>query len=382
MTGRRFHRPLRRPAARSRSRRSSSGTWTWPPASRRSPRRSCCGSAATCTARTGMKHLVLAGGVALNCVANGRLLREGPFDDIWIQPAAGDAGGALGAALFVWHQLLDKPRRSAGPGHRSRGASSARGSRTGGGRPVPRAGRAARHERFDDEAELVEHVAAAAGRRQGGRLVPGPDGVRPAGPGRAQHPRRPALADDAGDDEPEDQVPRELPPVRPVRAAGAMPASGSTSSPGQESPYMLLVAPVREEQPRRRSTADAAADDASTTPTCASGSTSCGRRSRRSRTSTTARGSRRSTSDRNPRSRTACCEAFERPDRLPGARQHELQRPRRADRLHARGRLPLLPGHRHGRPGAWRTASSTRSKQRERVDAATREKYLAQFQLD
>jgi len=62
---------------------------------------------------TGMRHLVLAGGVALNCVANGRLLREGPFADIWIQPAAGDAGGALGAALFTWHQLLDKPRRPA-----------------------------------------------------------------------------------------------------------------------------------------------------------------------------------------------------------------------------------------------------------------------------
>jgi len=59
---------------------------------------------------TKMKNLVLAGGVALNCVANGRLLREGPFEKIWIQPAAGDAGGALGAALFVWHQLLGKPR--------------------------------------------------------------------------------------------------------------------------------------------------------------------------------------------------------------------------------------------------------------------------------
>jgi len=57
--------------------------------------------------RTGMKNLVLAGGVALNCVANGRILREGPFDNIWIQPAAGDAGGALGAALLVWYQLLD-----------------------------------------------------------------------------------------------------------------------------------------------------------------------------------------------------------------------------------------------------------------------------------
>lgn len=59
---------------------------------------------------TGMTNLVMAGGVALNCVANGRLLRETPFEQIWIQPAAGDAGGALGVATFVWHQLLDKPR--------------------------------------------------------------------------------------------------------------------------------------------------------------------------------------------------------------------------------------------------------------------------------
>ncbi|MBN1472199.1 MAG: carbamoyltransferase [Syntrophaceae bacterium] len=62
--------------------------------------------------KTGMKNLVLAGGVALNCVGNGRILREGSFDNIWIQPAAGDAGGALGAALFVHHQLLDNPRQS------------------------------------------------------------------------------------------------------------------------------------------------------------------------------------------------------------------------------------------------------------------------------
>ncbi|MCH8010899.1 MAG: carbamoyltransferase [Candidatus Marinimicrobia bacterium] len=61
---------------------------------------------------TGEKYLCLAGGVALNCVANGKLLREGPFDDIWIQPAAGDAGGALGAALFTWYQYLDNPRNA------------------------------------------------------------------------------------------------------------------------------------------------------------------------------------------------------------------------------------------------------------------------------
>lgn len=60
---------------------------------------------------TGQKNLCLAGGVALNCVANGRILREGPFEKIWIQPAAGDAGGALGAALFVWHQYLGNDRK-------------------------------------------------------------------------------------------------------------------------------------------------------------------------------------------------------------------------------------------------------------------------------
>src|SRR5205809_4194841 len=64
--------------------------------------------------RTGQNNLVLAGGVALNAVANGRLLREGPFEELWIQPAAGDAGGALGAALFVWHQVLERPRRHGG----------------------------------------------------------------------------------------------------------------------------------------------------------------------------------------------------------------------------------------------------------------------------
>ena len=63
---------------------------------------------------TEAKHLVMAGGVALNCVANGRLLREGPFEDIWVQPAAGDAGGALGAALLAWHHTMGAPRATDG----------------------------------------------------------------------------------------------------------------------------------------------------------------------------------------------------------------------------------------------------------------------------
>lgn len=60
--------------------------------------------------KTGMKNLCLAGGVALNCVANGKILKESIFDNIWIQPAAGDAGGAIGAALTIWHHYYEKPR--------------------------------------------------------------------------------------------------------------------------------------------------------------------------------------------------------------------------------------------------------------------------------
>ena len=64
---------------------------------------------------TGETDLVMAGGVALNCVANGRIAREGPFERIWIQPAAGDAGSALGAALWAWHDVLGEARTAPSP---------------------------------------------------------------------------------------------------------------------------------------------------------------------------------------------------------------------------------------------------------------------------
>jgi len=108
-------------------------------------------------ARTGCRKLVLAGGVALNCVGNGRILRESPFDDIWIQPAAGDAGGALGAALFVWYQLLDNPRRPAG-------GDMQRGSLLGPSFDADHTTQFldsvhARYRRFDRESDLIETVA-------------------------------------------------------------------------------------------------------------------------------------------------------------------------------------------------------------------------------
>ncbi len=78
--------------------------------------------ARTMQRETGNDYLCLAGGVALNCVANGRIQREGPFKDLWIQPAAGDAGGALGAALSVWHEYLNKDRHLDGQLDGMRGA--------------------------------------------------------------------------------------------------------------------------------------------------------------------------------------------------------------------------------------------------------------------
>ncbi|MCB1190819.1 MAG: carbamoyltransferase [Leptospiraceae bacterium] len=71
---------------------------------------------------TGMKYLCMSGGVALNCVANGKLLREGPFEDIWIQPASGDAGSSLGAALIVHHHILNNPRKGTNFGKMINGA--------------------------------------------------------------------------------------------------------------------------------------------------------------------------------------------------------------------------------------------------------------------
>ena len=106
--------------------------------------------------QTGLKNLCLAGGVALNCVANGRVLREGPFDHIWIQPAAGDAGGALGVAMFIWYQLLEHPRRA-------EARDAQRGSLLGPAYSDAQARECldrvgARYQRYEDERVLLERV--------------------------------------------------------------------------------------------------------------------------------------------------------------------------------------------------------------------------------
>ena len=102
--------------------------------------------ARTVHAELGSDYLCLAGGVALNCVANGRVLREGPFKDIWIQPAAGDAGGALGAALVAWHHYHGEPRSV-------NGHDSMRGSYLG-----PRYGDAEIEAQLDKQGAVYERL--------------------------------------------------------------------------------------------------------------------------------------------------------------------------------------------------------------------------------
>ncbi len=198
-------------------------------------------------ARTGLKHLVLAGGVALNCVANGRLLREGDFDDIWIQPAAGDAGGALGAALFIWHQLLEHPRQSGstdaqqgsflGPAFTTEQVS----------RFLTEAAPEASAQRYDDESELLETVAAllADGKIVGwfqGRMEFGPRalGARSI----LGDPRSPAMQATMNL---KIKFRESFRPFAPVVLQERAP-EWFDLRPGQESPYMLLVAPVLAER--------------------------------------------------------------------------------------------------------------------------------------
>ena len=169
--------------------------------------------------KTGMKNLCLAGGVALNCVANGRILREGPFENIWIQPAAGDAGGALGTALFVWHQLLDKPRTAVDNDAQQGSMLGPRFSegeiRTFLGRQrgkIPLLGRRGR---------IVRPRGRFGGRGEGRGLGARPDGIRTESLGWSEHIGRRPQSADAGFDEPQDQVPRVIPPLCSGGAAGA-----------------------------------------------------------------------------------------------------------------------------------------------------------------
>ena len=195
-------------------------------------------------ATTGAKHLCLAGGVALNCVANGRILREGPFESLWIQPAAGDAGGSLGAALYTWHQILGNPRVVTGQ-------DSQRGSLLG-----PEFSDAqtrafldqtgATYEFIEDESRLCREVAAILAREE---VVGWMQGRMEVGP-RALGSR--SILGDARSASLQSvmnlktKYRESFRPFAPAVLRDHVQKYFETE-PGLDSPYMLLVSQVREE---------------------------------------------------------------------------------------------------------------------------------------
>jgi carbamoyltransferase len=196
--------------------------------------------------RTGLRNLVLAGGVALNCVANGRILRDGVFDRLWIQPAAGDAGGALGAALFVWHQLLGNERRADGVHDAQQG--SLLGPRFS--REAVRAfldGAGAVYRLVESEDALLDLVAGhiAEGKVVGhlsGRMEFGPRALGSRSIlGDARSPRMQSIMNL------KIKFRESFRPFAPSVLAERA-AEWFSLEDGQESPYMLLVAGVRPEK--------------------------------------------------------------------------------------------------------------------------------------
>ena len=194
--------------------------------------------------RTGRpKNLVMAGGVALNCVANGRLLREGPFEHIWIQPASGDAGGALGASLFAWHQILGKPRQVARPDAQKASLLGPHYSDAEIRRFLDRVG--ARYHHYEDEAELLERTATAMA---DGQIVGWFHGRTEYGP-RAlgarsilADPRDPRMQSDLNL---KIKFRESFRPFAPCVLREHV-HEWFQMRPGEDSPYMLQVAPVLE----------------------------------------------------------------------------------------------------------------------------------------
>ena len=192
-------------------------------------------------ATTGMKNLCLAGGVALNCVGNGRLLREGPFEQIWIQPAAGDAGGALGIALFIWHQLLGNPR-TANPADSQKG--SLLGPRFTQGQIIEVLDRKkAVYHVYADEAVLCDRVADLLAE---GKVVGWAQGRMEFGP-RALGSR--SILGDARSTSMQSTMNLKIKFRESFRPFAPTVLAEKASEyfdmhDGAESPYMLLVAPV------------------------------------------------------------------------------------------------------------------------------------------
>ena len=198
---------------------------------------------------SGQKNLCLAGGVALNCVGNGKIVREGIFDRVWIQPAAGDAGGALGIALYIWHRYLGQPR------HADNVKDSQKGSLLG-----PSFTATAIRDFLDkndykytqlDEAELIRTVARLIA---DGKVIGWFDGKMEFGP-RALGSR--SIIGDARSPKMQSVMNLKIKFRESFRPFAPTVLRDSVSDYFEldcDSPYMLLVAPVRQERRLKMST--------------------------------------------------------------------------------------------------------------------------------
>lgn len=190
---------------------------------------------------TGMENLCMAGGVALNCVANGIVEREGPFKNIWLQPAAGDAGGSLGGALFAWYQLMDNPRRPQMPDSQKGSYIGPSYSNDSIGQYLASVNAVSRQ--YQDEAELCRTIAELL---DSGKVVGLFQGRMEFGP-RALGGR--SIIGDPRDEAMQSKMNLKIKfreSFRPFAPSVLAERASDYFDLDTESPYMLLVAPVRE----------------------------------------------------------------------------------------------------------------------------------------
>ena len=193
------------------------------------------GLAQSAHAITGAKKLCLAGGVALNCVANARILNDGPFDEIFVQPSAGDAGGAIGAAAYVAHAIHNDPRHPLEHAY----LGPAFGDQECGDfvrdQGLP-------HQHFDDEGELLNAVVE---RLKAGQIIGFYHGRMEFGPRALGH--RSILADPRGDDMRErvNAKIKKREGFRPFAPSVPIEHASEWFDTESESPYMVLTATVK-----------------------------------------------------------------------------------------------------------------------------------------
>lgn len=190
---------------------------------------------------TGLENLCMAGGVALNCVANGIILRDGPFRNIWLQPAAGDAGGSLGGALFAWHQLMGNERKPQAPDSQKGTYIGPNYSNDDISKYLTRIG--AVSKRLNNEGELTAEIARLLDQ---GKIVGLFQGRMEFGP-RALGGR--SIIGDPRNPEMQSKMNLKIKfreSFRPFAPSVLAERASDYFELDTESPYMLLVAPVRE----------------------------------------------------------------------------------------------------------------------------------------